>query len=256
MLFNSRCWSVGCFVILALLPVGSAMAESFSTTNVQLLNGSHFHDPFFGYNTVDGRMTTVTLEHFGTWAYGDNYFFVDLLSGTFANFAGKSSGKTTRAYGEWHSRLSLSKLSGHDLAVALVKDWFIAGQVNRDGEGFKANMVGLGTNLELPGFRFFELDGYARKDNFNRRTWQVTTAWSLPLYRHLLTLDGYVDVKGTDNHGTEICGQPQFLLDVGQLFGIQGSGAAGRVQAGVEWYLHRHRSLHSSVPQAMMKWVF
>ncbi|MDX8409332.1 MAG: outer membrane protein OmpK [Mariprofundales bacterium] len=251
MLFNSRHWLGRCLAVLLLLPATAALAEGFSSTNVQLLGGSNFHDPFFGYNTVDGRMTTLTLEHFGTWAYGDNFFFVDLLSGTFVDFAGKRSGKTTRVYGEWHSRLSLSRLSGHDLGIALIKDWFIAGQINRDGEGFKANMVGLGTNLDIPGFQFLELDAYVRKDNFNRRTWQLSTAWSLPLYRDLLTLDGYVDVNGTNNNGTEINGQPQLLLDVGQVFGVKGG-----LQAGVEWYLHRHRFLHSSVPQAMVKWSF
>jgi len=39
-------------------------AEDFSTTNLQLLYGSNFHDRFLGNSTTDGRMTTLTLEHF------------------------------------------------------------------------------------------------------------------------------------------------------------------------------------------------
>ncbi len=205
------------------IPLGeSAWAEDFSTTNVQVLYGGAFRDPFFGYDTADGRLTTVTLEHFGTWAYGDNYFFVDFLSRSFVDFSGKSTGKTSRIYGEWHPRLSLSRLSGHDLSFSIVKDVLIAGQINRDGEGFKANLLGMGTNLEIPGFNFVELDAYARKDNFNSLTYQVTVAWDLPFGSLPVSLSGYVDINGTDTHGTEVNAQPQLLLDAGSVLGLPG----------------------------------
>jgi len=235
------------------IPLGeSACAEDFSTTNVQVLYGNSFHDPAFGYNTANGRLTTITLEHFGTWAYGDNYFFTDFLLGDFLDASGKSTGKTTRIYGEWHPRLSLSKLSKHDLSFSIVKDILIAGQLNRDGEGFKADLLGMGTNLDIPGFNFVELDAYARKDNFNSLTYQVTVAWDLPFGSWPVSLTGYVDINGTDMHGTEINGQPQLLLDVGSMIGMP----EHHLQMGMEWYFHHHNQLSSGVPQAMVKWVF
>jgi len=130
-------------IVVLTAMANTAQSEDFSTTNVQVLYGANFHDPFFGYNTTDGKLTTVTLEHFGTWAYGDNYFFVD---------------------------------------VSLV---------------------------------------------------------------------GYVDINGTDNHGTEINGQPQLLVDAGRIFGV-----SNILQVGVEWYFHHHHSVSSSVAQAVMKWTF
>jgi len=238
-------------LMLAAMPAAACSAD-FSTTNVQILYGGNFHDRYFGYNTVDGRLTTVTLEHFDAWAYGDNFFFVDFISGDFADFQGRPTGKRSRIYGEWHPRLSLSRLSGRDLSYGIVRDIFVAGQINRDGEGFRANMLGLGANLGIPGFRFVELDVYARKDNFNRPTWQATLAWNLAFGALPMTLGGYVDINGTDNHGIEINGQPQLLLDVGAL-----AGAAGeRLMLGLEWYFHRHRNIHSSVPQMMAQWTF
>jgi len=117
---------------------------------------------------------------------------------------------------------------------AFVKDFLIAGQLNRDGEGFKADMIGLGMNLDAPGFQFLDLDAYARKDNFNRLTYQLTLAWHLPFASLPVSLGGYVDVNGTDNHGAEINGQPQLLFDAGALAGLP----------------------KGSVPQAMAKWVF
>ncbi|MDQ6950813.1 MAG: hypothetical protein Q9M26_04030 [Mariprofundales bacterium] len=55
-------------------------------------------------------------------------------------------------------------------------------------------------------------------------------------------MSSYVDFNGSDHNGTEINGQPQLLLDVGQLFGIS------RARSGVELYLHRHCFRRSSVP--------
>lgn len=230
----------------------AAWSEDFSTTNVQVLYGANFHDPFFGYNTTDGNLTTVTLEHFGTWAYGDNYFFVDFLAGDFAGFTGNPAGKTTRIYGEWHPRLSLSKISGSDLSFSIIKEIDLAGQINRDGEGFKADLLGMGVNLDIPGFNFVELDGYARKDNFNKLTYQVTVAWDLPFGSWPVSLTGYVDINGTDKHGIEINGQPQLLIDVGAISSL----GKNHLLMGVEWYYHHHNQVNSSVAQGMMKWIF
>ncbi|OIO73267.1 MAG: hypothetical protein AUJ57_04730 [Zetaproteobacteria bacterium CG1_02_53_45] len=161
------------FALLALAALCAGFpipSHAFSSTNLQLLYGSNFHDNYYGNNTSNGKMTTLTLEHFSTWDYGDNYFFVDLLSGDFLNFAGLPSGSRSRIYSEWAPRLSLSAISGHDLAVGIFKDFFIAGQLNRDGEGFHAEMIGLGTDLAVPGFNLLSTHLYLRKDNFNRPT--------------------------------------------------------------------------------------
>lgn len=242
-----------CIILLSIFSLGGAsQAEDYSTTNIQVLYGSNFYDPFFGYNTVDGKLTTITLEHVSTWTYGDNYFFVDILSGNFADFTGKSTGKTTRIYSEWHPRLSLSKISNRDMSFAFVKDILLAGQINRDGEGFKANLLGLGVNLDIPNFHFVELDAYARKDNFNSLTYQITVAWDFPLGTLPASITGYVDINGTDKYGTEINGQPQLLIDAGAISGF----TKKRLLFGIEWYYHHHKQVNSHALQGMIKWVF
>jgi len=226
-------------------------AQAFSSTNLQLLYGSNFHDPYYGNNTVDGNMTTLTLEHFSTWDFGDNYFFVDFLSGNFLNFAGQPSGRQSRIYSEWAPRLSLSALSGHSLATGAFKDFFIAGQFNRDGQGFHAEMIGLGTDLSVPGFDLLSVNVYLRKDNFNRRTWQNTDVWNIPLGQWL-SFEGFIDLYGSDTNGMEISSQPQLLVNIGKLSGHDD----GKLLIGMEWYYHHHRTLNSSVPQAMLKWIW
>jgi len=229
-------------LLLALLPLPVA-AEDFSATNMQLLYGSGFHDPYFGNNTRDGRMSTVTIEHFGTWSHGDNYFFADVTSGDFVDFAGNAKPGKTRIYGEWSPRLSLAPLLGGALPL------YLAGQFARDGEGYRADMIGLGSDLALPGFAVANVALYSRKDNFNRRTWQTTFVWSLPLGR--FSCEGFADLYGSDANGIELSTQPQLLLDLGSLLGGQRPGA---VQAGVEWHLHRHNKLNNQSLQSLLKW--
>jgi len=236
---------------LLLLSVKPIWAEDFSTTNIQVLYGSQFDDRFLGNNTTDGKMTTLTLEHFGTWTYGDNYFFVDFTSGTFVNFVGASTGSTSHIYGEWAPRLSLSKIFDQDLGVGIFKDFYLAGQLNRGGDGFHAEMIGLGVDLDIPFFSMAGLHGYVRKDNFNQTTWQVTGVWSMPLGTYF-SFEGFVDAYGSDNNGVELLTQPQLLADVGAWV----FDSPHKVQLGVEWYLHRNRKIYSSVPQVMVKWIW
>jgi len=233
-----------------LFTASTAIAETFSTTNIQLLYGSRFHDRFVGNTTTDGKMVTTTLEHFGTWGYGDNYFFVDFTSGDFATFAGVSSGTRTHIYGEWSPRLSLSALSGHGFSIGPVKDVLLAGQINQSGDGFVAYLSGMSLDLVLPGFNFANLSFYARKDNFNRATWQSTGVWNLPITTGL-HLEGFLDLYGTDSRGTELFTQPQLLLDAGRLF-----GSNNHLFVGAEWYYMRNKRMRSSVVQGMVKWAW
>jgi hypothetical protein len=77
---SRRLAAAAILAVLALAPL-AARAE-FATTNLQFLAGWDFHDPAAGGNdAADGYMSTITLNHFSTWAGGDNFFFVDLMQG-------------------------------------------------------------------------------------------------------------------------------------------------------------------------------
>jgi len=239
-----------CMMMLLFGSSSTVFAEDFSTTNVQLLYGNNFHDSLLDNNTTDGRMTTMTLEHFGTWEYGDNYFFTDFTSANFADSTGKSTGIQTHIYGEWAPRLSLSAMSGHDLSFGVVKDLLLAGQINQSGNNFMAYMLGMSAQLDIPAFNNASLSAYGRKDKFNRSTWQVTGVWSVPIMS-ALHLNGFLDLYGTDNLGTELITQPQLLLDAGQLF-----GGKEHIYIGVEWYYTRNSQATDSSIQGMVKWAW
>jgi len=135
-----------------------------------------FDDNFHGNNTSNGKMAAITVEHFSCWTHGDNYFFVDLLSRS-----------QSRIYAEWLLRLSFSALSGHDISVGIFKGFFLTAKLNRDGEGFRAEIVGFRYLFNMPGFHLLSSNIYLREDNLNRLTLQSTTTCKTPMIRgHLL----------------------------------------------------------------------
>jgi nucleoside-specific outer membrane channel protein Tsx len=226
-------------------------AEEWSTTNIQYLYGSSF-DRLPGEKIVsDGAMQTITIEHAGSWEYGRNFFFVDMMSGDFNN------DKEQLIYGEWIPKLSLSKLSGSELSWGIVKELFLAGEINQ-GDDFRVYNLGAGVALELSGFEFFDLSLYHRKDNYNAATFQLAAAWksSFRLASLPLVFEGFFDYYGTD-YGTEIISHPRLLLD-GSVFGE----STKMLQAGVELYYYRssaapwRKEINEAVPQLMLKWVW
>lgn len=232
-------------MMVAMMP-----AHAFSSTNLHRLYGDQFDNNFYGNNTSNAKLTTITLEHFSSWSYGDNYFFVDLLSGNFLRFSGTPSDSQSRIYAEWTPRLSFSVHSGRDISAAVFKDFFLAAQLNRDDRGFHTEMIDLSTDLNIFGFHFLSSNIYLRKDNLNRLTWQSTTAWQTPL-NPCLSFEGCIDLYVSDNNGIEIHTQPQLFINLRSLAGTR----FDKFFIGIEWYCHHNRHLDSNTTQAMIKWT-
>jgi len=239
------------WIIFLLAISGQIQGEDFSNTNVQLLYGNAFNDWYYGYATSDKKMTTLTVEHFGLWSYGDNFFFVDLIHGDFGN---GSNRQTNRIYAEWLTRLSLSRLSGTNFGLGFIKDICLAAQIDRGGDGYWANMAGVGIDCKLPGFENFGINALFRKDKFNQPSYLMTAVWSASEQWGPLNFffEGYIDVAGTDNDGLDLNAQPQWLLS----FQTPANNFSNHFRIGVEWYYHRNRQLTTSVPQVLVKWIW
>jgi len=239
MLF-SRFRSLLLTVIFMLLP--AQVFAGWSVTNLSLLYGD-------GFKLDDNAQYTITLDHARSWDYGDFFFFID----SFNPATGDSS-----EYGEIHPRFSLSKMTGNDFSNNYIRDIYIATEVEL-GEDHRAYLYGLGFDLKLKGFNYFNVNVYAR-DNIRQsgKTWQVTPYWQLPfsIGRSKWTLEGFADIAGTEDNSTHnIIFQPQLLLDVGDLF-----GHPGQIKAGFEYSYWSNKygveDIDQKVMQAMMKWSF
>ena len=246
---------------LALLPVGAR--AQFATTNIQVLDGWDFHDPSVGNDTKTGQMSTITLNHFSTWKYGDNFAFVDFTQAP-KEF---TDGTKSHLYGEIHPRLFMNPILGtQGNTLGIFKNWGIATEVNY-GQGFQAYLAGLGVDLALPHGNF-GLNVYYRytEAQFGKptytHTWQVSPFWTFPfeLGKVPFLFTGFLDANGVNNKdgskGHEIMSQPELLVDVLGPFG----GTKNVLYAGIEWYLHYHSNNEFlgaknfiSAPQAMIQ---
>lgn len=233
-------------------PTAPPSGGGFSTTNLQLLQGWGFHDDELGYATKTGAMTTVTLNHFSTWAYGDNFAFVDLYRGDFDDAAAQGH---SDVYAEWHPRLFLNELLGAG-SVGPIRNWGLAGEINQ-ARGFYAYMLGGGLDLAIPGFSVAGVNLYWRYDNFNESTVQLSPFWTVPLSVGPVPLlfTGFLDAFVDRNGDIDVMTQPELLVDVLAPLG----GKADRIYVGIEWYVHHYtlagHAKTVSSPQAMLQWT-
>lgn len=237
--------------LAALLAPAVARAE-FGTTNFQVLQGWSFtkdaNDP---NSTSDEVLTTVTINHFSTYAYGDNFFFADLARGKFGGATEVGAG----VYAEWHPRLFLNKAFGLPTG-SIVKNWGLAGELNQ-GAGFYAYLGGLGLDLAVPGFQVAGLNLFYRYENFAEHTWQISPYWEVPfaLGPAKMVFAGFADLTTNKAGDLDLMAQPQLLVDVGAL-----AGSPGKFHAGVELYLHAFTDFLGQgqtvvAPQLMVQWT-
>jgi nucleoside-specific outer membrane channel protein Tsx len=246
---------VAALSLAALLAPVAARAE-FGTTNFQLLQGWNFDKDINA--TSDKKLTTLTVNHFSTFAYGDNFFFVDMQRGKL----GGNDTVTAGLYGEWHPRLFLNKL-GAPAAGGLIKNYGFAGEVNT-GSAFFAYLGGVTADFNIPGFQVAGLSVYYRYDTVDagpfkkyNSTYQISPWWDVPFKTGPVSWDfsGFVDVT-TDDGKLDVMAQPELLVDVGAF-----AGAPGKFHAGIEWYIHKFTPYLSgkselvSAPQFMVQWT-
>jgi hypothetical protein len=254
-------------LVAALVP--AAARAQYASTNVQVLYGfSGFEEKILEYNTTDGTQLTLTLNHFSTWAYGDNFAFVDMYRGDYVG-----TNKQSTLYAEWHPRLFLNKVFGHEgNTLGIFSNWGLAAEVNQ-GYNFWAYLAGVGVDFALPiPYSFLSLNVFYRTDSvqvdgipgvthFGNDTWQVSPSWGIPfsLGKVPFLFTGFVDVMGANDFAGESCtdvmAQPQLLVDVGSL-----GGKNNKLWLGVEWYLHYNSAPEElggetiSAPQVMLQW--
>ncbi|NKB44102.1 MAG: nucleoside-binding protein, partial [Alphaproteobacteria bacterium] len=100
--------------LVAAVVVQPAEAFDWSQTEFQSNFGVLSTPTFAG----GGKNTTVvfTVEHSDGWAYGDNYFFIDLAESTTPFY------NNWDIYAEYYGNFSLSKITGDDIAFVPITE--------------------------------------------------------------------------------------------------------------------------------------
>lgn len=221
----------------------------FSTTNFQYLRGDN-------YELGDQQRSIITVEHANGWAYGDNFFFVDVTN---PDRNGNQTG--TGYYAEFSPRLSFGKMFGADLSSGIIRDYLITTTLELPEEPVdKTYLYGLAIDLDLPGFAFFQTNFYIRNSQAPGvdTGHQITLAWLYPFHTGSLNwvFEGFLDYAfGEDPLEDNLLTAPRLLLDLGAL-----AGSPSKIYAGVEYQYWDNKfgidGVTESVAQAMLKWVF
>ena len=235
-------------VTLLIMPTLSFASQSgfiqWHSTNIQLLRGGE-------YELGSQQRTIMTFEHANRWSYGDFYIFGDKDWRDVGDSA---------YYVEPTLRVSFNKLYGEKLTSGIVKDVFIAGQIEKPKGQRPRTLIGLSADLDVAGFRFFKTMLFLRDNpDLAGDTQQFTFAWNYPFSVagiDFLT-EGFADIAGSE--GTSVANQlfvPRLLIDIGQASGWH----ANTLWLGIEWqYWHNKfgvKGVTESVPQLQVKYVF
>lgn len=231
------------FLLLILL-ISNLFA--FSTTNIQLLYGT-FDGNSFVYDTKNGGKTTITLEHYSSFEYGDIYGFIDH---SIADDKFTYRDDKTDTYGELAPRLNLSKLTSHDLSFSFIQQLYLAYQYNASNT-YSANLVGLGSDLNIYGFDVFGLNIYKKYQNIGKDTYQLS-----PYYKTKTLWDVFHIAGFTDWTEYDFLSQNQFLFDMKRPINIK------NLFIGAEWHYYKQKPLglnfntkvESNTLQAMIKY--
>ncbi|WMS86768.1 DUF5020 family protein [Pleionea litopenaei] len=199
----------------------------WSDNSLTYLSGKH-------YRVGDPKKTVLTFEHASGHSWGDVFYFVDRL---------KSNNGSNETYMEFSPRLSLSKVSGNEFKYGIVKDILIASTIEmgqNETTSFDHYLLGIGFDLDMPGFRFFQWNFYHRNNDHRDNNWQLTQAWSLPfsLGEELFRYDGFIDwSSATSDVGSSVNFTSQLKWDLGQTLWQQ----PHQMYLGFEYVLWRNK---------------
>ncbi|WP_298213923.1 outer membrane protein OmpK [Acidovorax sp.] len=236
-----------------------ARAEDYSSTNVQYFYTSRSkEDLVLGTGSSDQRLHAVRLEHYGTFKYGDNYFFIDEYHGNKVGGSGAGSfGGDTKdqQFLVWTPRLSLSRLTGSKWSIGPVQDVYLATRGEFASYGsFRSLGIGLAIDWKAPGFSYLSTRLYRRDNNYNRPQAFFHTVWSSsfalvgPRKAHA---DGYLWTTRTDTHGRQWYAESDFTVDVDQSATFQ----AG-LRVTYSQYKNGGNNYSRTTPQLLGKWIF
>ena len=218
-----------------------------------------------------GDNTTVvfTIEHSNGWAYGDNYFFIDLAESTTPFY------NNWDIYAEYYANFSLGKITGEAVGFGIVNDVGLIAGVNWDLDAKVLKYLpGVRFQLTLPGFDFANLDFTAYIDDNagvakggapkQGDSFMVDFNWGYPftIGRNDFAINGHLEYinKRRDSFGnrleSHVLNQEQIRWDIGKAM----NGTPRKVFIGVElsiWFNKLgDRKTNEFAPQALFAYRF
>ncbi len=248
----------------------SALKEDyFSRTEIQLL-ATFGRESNRTPRSPDDDTFITTLEHFSTWKYGSNFFFVDIAGDQGFSFYDNGN---IGIYLEYYPTLSSDAIFDIDyekVSWGALKDIQAIGGFNwgRSNQGFDFGRVWLGGaqfDWNVPYFSVFSTQIMYRDELNFEPTWQFTWVFESPhkigevdfLARGFLDIYERNEESGLPGDSLVVIFDPQTLISLGWI-----DSTLENLWVGVEWeYTHDFgkRGLNTGSDFAispMVRWKF
>ncbi len=203
-------------IVLLCFFTSFAYSETFfSDHSISLLQGSD-------YELGDSDRTVLTFEHVSAHSWGDVFAFVDRL------IDGNDGGAET--YIEVSPNFNLKKLGdGFVKNIKLATTWEMASHPFNQADNF---LIGLGSDLNVPGFAFFSASVYQRFNDSGEDNQQLTLVWGMPISAagQNFFFDGFLDYTTELNGNTSANFTPQLKWDAAKAVGYN-----GKLYVGIEY---------------------
>lgn len=216
------------FVLLLSVPPFTLNAQTlWNDVSLSLLGGSH-------YKVGENQRTIATFELASGHTWGDSFLFVDRIH--------PNDGKHT-TYTEWSPRVTVLNRQN-----SVFENIYVASTIEA-GDGFTHYLLGLGTNIKIPGFRFFKANVYHRNNDNKDNGSQITLAWAVP-FGHVL-YDGFIDyVPSAGSSETSMNFTSQLKYNLSSVLGLK-----THLYVGVEYVYWNNKFGIEGIDERNINWL-
>ena len=176
------------------------------------------------------ELFTATFEHFSTWDYGKNFFFIDFMGEN--NFQSEAG----LIYFEYSYYFSLEKIFDWELPFDFISDTYLAGQYNDgDKESIdRALLYGLSVDLDI-GVDSLSLSFYYKDYDEGADSYQATLCWTenFKLFGSDFIFKGFADYWISSDRQTFIS-EPQLKFPLSNLGFVKKGSFLDRSNIGTE----------------------
>ena len=165
-------------IVLLLLSMPLSAKTLWSDFSITYLNGSD-------YKVGDNQREVVTIEHASGTNWGDTFLFFERMA---------SSNDDVTFYGEFSPRITLSDYSAGAFSKIYFSSTVEANSFSpKSGKSsdFVNVLLGVGTDIKVPGFKFIKLSAYHRNNELADNNYQLTLSWAIPFNN--VVYDGFID---------------------------------------------------------------
>jgi len=154
-------------VMMAFAPASDvdAVEVNWSDVSLSALHGNH-------YQLSDNELTIFTIEWGADYSFGDHFFFIDNKYDEEHDYS---------AYAELLVRGSVNKNTSWNIQKGWLTDVLVAVRVEHAhplGEDNQA--YGIGTDWRVPGFRYFKVNAFTRRNDMVDDNSLLNLVWGLP----------------------------------------------------------------------------